>query len=170
MNKSLNKFILFLIILIITICFIILIKNDRLKKKENTLTTNEIDNQQAELINNENVNTIKQESKTKADLLEINDIKVNQFQFSQIGVLQINQNPMLHFIVSNNKNEKVENCNFRIDVYDDKGGLVDELYVCLWNIEPNQWKEMAVKLNVDEKIVKSIKIKEYKTSEYYTFE
>ena len=78
--------------------------------------------------------------------LDIDNLTVDKFQFSDIGVLQINDMPMLHFIVTNNKNEKAENCNFRIDVYDKNEKLIDEKYVSLSDFGPNEKKRNFCKI------------------------
>ena len=166
---SSNKlFLTYLIIfaLILALIISIVISNGN-KRMADDINAKEIDNKSNNEIIRSNNNIINKIEYTKVNLLNTNNIEVNQFQFSEIGVLQINQNPMLHFIISNNKNEKTENCNFRLDIYNNEKNLIDTQYVSLSEFSPNEKKRICVKLDTDEKNVKSVRITKYKNSDIY---
>lgn len=159
--------IIFALILALIISIVVSNENKRMTDDINNINAKEIDNKSNNEIIGSNNNIINKIEYTKVNLLNTNNIEVNQFQFSEIGVLQINQNPMLHFIISNNKNEKTENCNFRLDIYNNEKNLIDTQYVSLSEFSPNEKKRICVKLDTDEKNVKSVKITKYKNSDIY---
>ena len=159
--------IIFASILALIISIVVSNENKRMTDDINNINAKEIDNKSNNEIIGSNNNIINKIEYTKVNLLNTNNIEVNQFQFSEIGVLQINQNPMLHFIISNNKNEKTENCNFRLDIYNNEKNLIDTQYVSLSEFSPNEKKRICVKLDTDEKNVKSVKITKYKNSDIY---
>lgn len=166
---SSNKlFLTYLIIfaLILALIISIVISNEN-KRMADDINAKEIDNKSNNEIIGSNNNIINKIEYTKVNLFNTNNIEVNQFQFSEIGVLQINQKPMLHFIISNNKNEKTENCNFRLDIYNNEKNLIDTQYVSLSEFSPNEKKRICVKLDTDEKNVKSVRITKYKNSDIY---
>lgn len=159
--------IIFALILALIISIVVSNENKRMTDDINNINAKEIDNKSNNEIIGSNNNIINKIEYTKVNLLNTNNIEVNQFQFSEIGVLQINQNPMLHFIISNNKNEKTENCNFRLDIYNNEKNLIDTQYVSLSEFSPNEKKRICVKLDTDEKNVKSVRITKYKNSDIY---
>ena len=163
----LTYLIIFALILALIISIVISNGNKRMTDDINNINAKEIDNKSNNEIIGSNNNIINKIEYTKVNLLNTNNIEVNQFQFSEIGVLQINQNPMLHFIISNNKNEKTENCNFRLDIYNNEKKLIDTQYVSLSEFSPNEKKRICVKLDTDEKNVKSVRITKYKNSDIY---
>ena len=153
-----NKRVLIIIFSILIIIGIVFIVNKNTKQENKKTSENKIS---VENVANDNIANI------KTNLLGIDDINIEGFQFSRISTMQLNNLPMLHFYVTNNTNEETKNIVFIFKTFDNKQNLIDEIYVNLPDIKPNEKKDLAVKLNVDQSKVKNVTIKKANIGELY---